>query len=83
MGSLQNDRSVIIKAADKGSAVVVWDRQDYLNKAEQQLGDSSMQKKVKVTEKDFVKLVDKCNKIFGDLERRNIFQETLKKLPIL
>ena len=35
MGSLQNDRSVIIKPADKGSAVVVWDRQDYLNKAEQ------------------------------------------------
>ena len=30
MRSLQNDRSVIIKPADKGSAVVVWDRQDYL-----------------------------------------------------
>ena len=29
MRSLQNDRSVIIKLADKGSAVLVWDRQDY------------------------------------------------------
>ena len=34
MGSLQNDRSIIIKPADKVSAVVVWDRQDYLKKAE-------------------------------------------------
>ena len=29
MRCLQNDRSVIIKPADKGSALVVWDRQDY------------------------------------------------------
>ena len=34
MHSLQNNRSVIIKPADKGSVVVVWDRQDYLKKAE-------------------------------------------------
>ena len=30
MRSLQNERSVVIKPADKGSAVVVWDRTDYL-----------------------------------------------------
>ena len=30
MRSLQNDISVVIKRADKGSAVVVWDRTDYL-----------------------------------------------------
>ena len=28
--SLKNDSSIIIKEADKGSAVVVWDRDDYL-----------------------------------------------------
>ena len=27
--SLKNDNSIIIKEADKWSAVVVWDRQDY------------------------------------------------------
>ena len=78
MRSLQNDRSVIIKPADKGSAVVVWDRQDYLKEAERQLSDSSIYKEVKVTEKDLVDLVDKSNKIFVDLERRNIIQEKEK-----
>ena len=31
--SLKNDISVIIKEADKGSAVVVWYREDYLKEA--------------------------------------------------
>ena len=78
MRSLQNDRSVIIKPADKGSAVVVWDRQDHLKEAERQLSDSSVYKEVKVTEKDLVDLVDKSNKIFANLERRNIIQEKEK-----
>ena len=78
MRSLQNDRSVIIKPADKGSAVVVWDRQDYLKEAERQLSDSSIYKEVKVTGKDLVDLVDKSNKIFVDLERKNIIQEKEK-----
>ena len=78
MRSLQNDRSVIIKPADKGSAVVVWDRQGYLKEAERQLSDSSVYKEVKVTEKDLVDLVDKSNKIFANLERRNIIQEKEK-----
>ena len=64
MRSLQNDRSVIIKLADKGSIVVIWDRQDCLKEAERQLSDSSIYKEVKVIEKDLVDLVDKSNKIF-------------------
>ena len=77
MSSLQNDRSVIINPPDKGS-VVVWDRQDYLKVAERQLTDSSIYKEVKVTEKYLADLVDKSNKIFVDLERRNIIQEKEK-----
>ena len=73
MCSLQNDRSVIIKPADKGSAVVVWDRLDYLKEDERHLSDNSIYKEVKVTEKDLVDLVDESNKIFVNLERRNIF----------
>ena len=78
MRSLQNDRSVIIKPADKRLAVVVWERQDYLKETERQLSDNSIYKEVKVTEKDLIDLVDKSNKIFVDLERRNI-QEKEKK----
>ena len=39
MRSLVNDRSVVIKKADKGSCVVVWGREDYIAEAERQLGD--------------------------------------------
>ena len=38
--SLRDDTSIIIiKESDKGSGVVVWDREDYLKEAEKQLGD--------------------------------------------
>ena len=39
LNSLRDDTSIIIKEADKGSGVVVWDREDYLKEAEKQLGD--------------------------------------------
>ena len=39
MRSLQSDRSVVIKPAEKGSAVVAWDRNDYLKQTERQLID--------------------------------------------
>ena len=37
---LKNDKSIFIKGADKESAVVVWDREDYIKEAEKQLGYS-------------------------------------------
>ena len=40
--SLKNDSSIIIKGADKGSAVVVWDREDYVKEAEKQLEDKAV-----------------------------------------
>ena len=40
--NLQNDPSIVIKEADKGSAVVVWDREDYLREAYSQLSDSQV-----------------------------------------
>ena len=33
LNSFWNDTSIIIKGADKGSAVVVWNRKDYLKEA--------------------------------------------------
>ena len=38
--TLRNDTSIIIKEADKGSGIVIWDREDYLKEAGNQLGDS-------------------------------------------
>ena len=37
MYNLKNDQSIVIKEADKGSAVVIWDKKDYLMEAEKQL----------------------------------------------
>ena len=35
--SLADDRNVVIKRADKGSCVVIWDRNDYIKEAESNL----------------------------------------------
>ena len=40
--NLREDTSVVIKEADKGSAVVVWDRDDYIREANSQLQDSEV-----------------------------------------
>ena len=39
---LKSDKSIMIKSADKGSLVVVWDREDYIKQAEKQLGDEEV-----------------------------------------
>ena len=44
---LRDNPSIIIKEADKGSAVVVWDREDYLREANNQLSDKDVYRKVK------------------------------------
>ena len=33
---LKNDNTIVIKGADKGSVVVVWDREDYLKEEHKQ-----------------------------------------------
>ena len=48
------DRSIVIKPADKGSCVVVWDRTDYLLEPEKDLSDSSTYKEVKFRIKNFL-----------------------------
>ena len=44
---LRDDLSIIIKEADKGSLVVVWDREDYLREANRQLSDKDVYREVK------------------------------------
>ena len=75
MRNLQGDRNVIIKLADKGYAVVIWDRNDYLKEAEKQLSDRSIYLETKVIEKYLVDLVEKSNKIFENLQRKSVIQE--------
>ena len=37
MHSLKNDKSIIIKGADTGAAVIFWDRENYVKEASKQL----------------------------------------------
>ena len=45
---LKSDRNIVIKEADKGSAVVVWDRGDYISEANRQLHDRQVYEEVEV-----------------------------------
>ena len=44
--NLRDDPTIIIKGADKGSPVVVWDREDYLKEASKQLEDRDVYEEV-------------------------------------
>ena len=48
---LADDRSIVTKKADKGSCVVVWERNDYLLEAERQL---SALKFTEISENKFI-----------------------------
>ena len=45
---LKCDRNIVIKEADKGSGVVVWDRGDYISEANRQLVDMQVYEEVEV-----------------------------------
>ena len=46
MRALADNRSIVIRKADKGSTVVVWERNDYILEAEKQLSDANVYKDV-------------------------------------
>ena len=77
--SLAGDKNIVIKKADKGSAVVVWQRNDFIKKPEKQLGDKSVYQSVNCKEKLLCELVDKSNSSFKELKRMMcISDKTLK-----
>ena len=43
---MKNDKNIDVKSADKGSTIVVWDRDDYIKEAEKQLGDIDIYEEV-------------------------------------
>ena len=49
--ALADDRTIVIKRADKESCVVVWDRMNYLLEAEKQLRDTNVYKSIDFKEK--------------------------------
>ena len=77
--SLTDYRSIVIKKAEKGLAIVIWDRDDYAKEAQKQLGDSNIYRKVNYKEKLPSELVDKSNSFFKEFKRKGcISDKTLK-----
>ena len=54
MRRLAEDRSIVIKSANKGCCVIVWDRTDYLLEAEKHLCDSITYKEIKFGDNELV-----------------------------
>ena len=62
-----DNRSIVIKKADKGSCVVVLDSWDYVKQVEKQLGDSTAYEELNYSKKILSQLVDSSNKYFKKL----------------
>ena len=72
---LKNDKSIVIKSADKGSPVVVWDREDYIKEAEKQLSDEQVYEEVSNDAAPLLKTINEVNAKIrkrGDLKRDNL-----------
>ena len=65
--SLPDDRSIVVKKAEKSSCVAVWDRWDNIKKAEKQLRDSTVYKEINYNKEILSQLVDSRNKYFKKL----------------
>ena len=65
---LKSDRNIVIKEADKGSAVVVWDRGDYISEANRQLDDRQVYEEIEVD--PTVNLGKTINSRLNELRRR-------------
>ena len=55
---------------DKGSCVVVWDREDYIPEAEKQLSDKNVYRNVNSKSKILQDLDETINNIFKNLKRK-------------
>ena len=83
MRALANDRSIVIKKADKGSCVVVWDRDNYIAEAEKQLSDENIYKCINFKDKILQELADNSNKLFRNLKTKgSITEKELKYFTI-
>ena len=71
-----------MKRAEKGSCVVIWDRNDYLLEADKQPKDKKVYLDVKYNANNLKDLAEASNEIFSCHKRRGFITEK-KKLNIL
>ena len=77
---MKNDKNIVIKGANKGSAVVVWDREDYIKEAEKQLGDSHAYEEVP---DDPEPLISTIHRTIENIRKRgDLKKETIKHFEV-
>ena len=69
----------MIKRADKGFCVVIWDRSDYVKGAETQLSNQNVYKGVQFKGKILTEVVEKSNHFFKTLSASGIISEKKPK----
>ena len=73
---VQDDRSIVITKADKGSCIVIWDRDGYLREAEKQFSSKNMYQEVQFKKQMLSNLVDTRPKkvvLFPEIGRVKFF----------
>ena len=78
MRGLAEDQNTIIKPADKGSSIVVWDQEDYFAEEDRQLKDNDTYESSSFKDADLVKLVEKSSILQSLRQRKLITEEQLK-----
>ena len=69
---MKNDKNIAIKGTDKGSAVVVWDKEDYIKEAEKQFGDIDAYEEVPDDPGLLISTIHRLIGKRGDLKKKNI-----------
>ena len=80
MSRLAEDRSIVIKLADKSFCVLVWDRTDYLIEVKEDLSDSNTYKEVKFDDNEFLKLGEASNTMLKRLLLKKFISPEATKL---
>ena len=70
---MKNDKNIAIKGTDKGSAVVVWDKEDYIKEAEKQFGDIDAYEEVPDDPGLLISTIHRLIGIRGDLKKKKLF----------
>ena len=77
---LKNDTNIVLKGADKGSAVVVWDREHYIKEAQNQLGDTDVYEEVPDDPKPLLNTIHRT--IEKIRKRADLKKETIKYFEV-
>ena len=70
--------TLVIKGADKGSGVVVWDRGDYLMEAERHLSDKRTYEEINLEKDTLSRLSQRSNKYFYELCAAGSISKTVR-----